>query len=184
MKNLTLSIQREFFDDILAGVKKNEYREVKPTNIKNYLVLDEENNPIFKDETSLDLEVVNYDTLTLYTGQYKGKRPGIIVQCLGAKTFVDKKNTYIHNGEELCRTYIEYQLGEIIEKLNFENLTPSKNIGAFKSIHSPEKHKEIDANLAIKNKIDREKKDERNKRLNSLIKGKVNISPKHSILKK
>ena len=37
MRNLTLSIQREYFEEILNGTKTKEYREIKPTNKSWYL---------------------------------------------------------------------------------------------------------------------------------------------------
>ena len=37
MKTLTLSIKQKYFDEILAGKKTHEYREIRLTNAKKYI---------------------------------------------------------------------------------------------------------------------------------------------------
>lgn len=37
MNVLTLSIKQKYFDEILAGKKTHEYREIRPTNAKKYI---------------------------------------------------------------------------------------------------------------------------------------------------
>ena len=37
MNILTLSIKQKYFDEILAGKKTHEYREIRPTNAKKYI---------------------------------------------------------------------------------------------------------------------------------------------------
>ncbi len=37
MRILNLIVKQVFFDQILAGTKKEEYRDVKPTTMKKYL---------------------------------------------------------------------------------------------------------------------------------------------------
>ena len=182
MKNLTLSIQRGFFEEILDGTKKKEFREVKPTNVKQYLKVDENNEPIFATDKDLTLLPVEYDTLTLYTGQYKGKRPGIVVEVKKAKAEAHPSMVYTYKGEKYVKTFIEYHLGEIIEKLNFENLTPY-NPPKFEEIGKMpiEMQKKL-ANIEISKK---KVIDERSAKLNNLIKGKLNTDErKHPILKK
>jgi len=44
---LYLTIKQKYFDEIAAGTKKQEYREIKPTTYKKYLECDENDNPIF-----------------------------------------------------------------------------------------------------------------------------------------
>ena len=61
-------------------------------------------------------EVVN-----LLTGEYKGKRPYIIVECKGAKVyFLTDENgddiTYEYQGETYIASQIEYSLGKVLEK--------------------------------------------------------------------
>jgi hypothetical protein len=47
---LYLTIKQVYFDQIIAGTKKEEYREIKDTTYKKYLACDEEGNPYFDDE--------------------------------------------------------------------------------------------------------------------------------------
>lgn len=42
---LYLTIKQIYFDEIIAGTKKEEYREIKPTTYKKYLACDEEGIP-------------------------------------------------------------------------------------------------------------------------------------------
>lgn len=37
MNILTLSVKQIYFDEILAGKKTHEYREIRPTNAKKYI---------------------------------------------------------------------------------------------------------------------------------------------------
>lgn len=39
MNILTLSIKQKYFDEILAGKKTHEYREIRPTNAKKYIII-------------------------------------------------------------------------------------------------------------------------------------------------
>ena len=57
----------------------------------------------------------------LLTGEYKGKRPYIIVECKGAKVFFltdenDNDITYEYKGETYIASQIEYSLGKVLEK--------------------------------------------------------------------
>lgn len=47
---LYLTIKQVFFDQIIAGTKKEEYREIKDTTYKKYLLCDEDGFPYFDDE--------------------------------------------------------------------------------------------------------------------------------------
>ena len=42
MKVLNLIIKQKYFDAILAGRKVQEFREVRPTTVKKYIELDED----------------------------------------------------------------------------------------------------------------------------------------------
>lgn len=48
--SVCLTIEQKNFDQIAAGIKNIEFRELKPTTFKNYVVLDKEGHPIEKDE--------------------------------------------------------------------------------------------------------------------------------------
>lgn len=73
--SIYLTIQQKYFDEIVSGKKKVEFREIKPTTFKNYLVCDEI-GPI---PYSQDIEWPEIDGLDLnfYNG---GKFPFYIAQ--------------------------------------------------------------------------------------------------------
>lgn len=136
MKQLTLSIKRQPFDEILAGTKKSEYRNVWPTQekrlLEGYRVGDKIYASIFDieitDEGTYVEEIIprHYDTLKLYTGAYSGKRPYMVVEVkeIYVRDILDENGEPItldiddHDFFALC---IEYVLGNILEV----NLNPT-----------------------------------------------------------
>ncbi len=130
MNILTLSLKRKYFDEILAGKKTHEYREVRPSNTKKYVHLlcegkfYEDNDPAF-DETNPDspVEIVakKYDAIRFYTGAYSGKRPYMLVEVKEAEAFIesdDEGNDLVlkdGNGEEYVAVTVDYTLGQILE---------------------------------------------------------------------
>lgn len=130
MNILTLSLKRKYFDEILAGKKTHEYREVRPSNTKKYVHLlcegkfYEDDDPAF-DETNPDspVEIVakKYDAIRFYTGAYSGKRPYILVEVKEAEAFIesdDDGNDLVlkdGNGEEYIAVTVDYTLGQILE---------------------------------------------------------------------
>ena len=62
---LYLPIKQNYFDEIVAGTKKKEYRDISPTTYKKYLDCDEEGNPYANDEvlSPEDLEYYGADLL-------------------------------------------------------------------------------------------------------------------------
>lgn len=117
-KNLTLSIKQEYFDQILAGTKKDEIREIRPSNQHKYCKVDDEG---FVIENDNGIVPVKYDTLTLLTGQYKGTRPKLVVKVKSAKIellFDENSGEDIvmkdEGGEEYNAAIITFNLGEII----------------------------------------------------------------------
>lgn len=118
MKNLTLSIKQEFFDKILSGEKKSEFRAIRPNNINRYCLLDKDGEVIDIDG---EIQPVKYDTITFYTGSYRGKRRKMVVRVKKAEVYLieDEKGelvTFEFEGEEYVAAEIEYHLGEILEK--------------------------------------------------------------------
>ncbi len=130
MNILTLSLKRKYFDEILAGKKTHEYREVRPSNTKKYVHLlcegkfYEDDDPAF-DETNPDspVEIVakKYDAIRFYTGAYSGKRPYMLVEVKEAEAFIesdDEGNDLVlkdGNGEEYVAVTVDYTLGQILE---------------------------------------------------------------------
>ena len=110
MSELTLSIKQKWFDQIKAGVKKTETREIRPNNTEKYCVLDEEGNFV---------EPRHYDTIKLLTGAYQGTRPSMRVKVEKAEVFIltDENGndiTFEENGETYAAAEIVYSLGGIL----------------------------------------------------------------------
>ena len=129
MNVLTLSIKQKYFDEILSGKKNHEYREIRPKNAKKYITYfcngrkykaDEE----MPEEGEIFIHPIKYDCIKLLTGEYKGKRPYIIIEIKNAEVQIltdDKGNdiVYKENGEEYLAAQIDYTLGRILEKSNY-----------------------------------------------------------------
>lgn len=132
MKVLTLSIKQKWFDEILAGKKTQEFREIRPTNGKKYFryVLNgkeyvEETLPSAEEEPGdVDLVPVKYDAIKFLTGAYTGKRPWALVEVKGAKIelFCDEDGndiTYEYNGKTYVAAQITYDLGKVLDKSDY-----------------------------------------------------------------
>lgn len=137
MKILSLSIRQQPFDDIVRGVKKFEYREIRPSNIARYARIGFESGKYEGKEFDISdvpedanlaedgiLIPVVYDALKLLTGAYANKRPYIIIEVKNALIVraTDANGepvTLIEQGEEYNAFEIEYELGEIIERSEY-----------------------------------------------------------------
>lgn len=94
MKILKLIIKQCFFDEIIKGTKKQEFREVKPTTIKRLVQLDKDGYEV-EDENGNAIPI-QYDALQLYVGYAKNR----------ASALVEVKSTYCEiitdeNGEPI-----------------------------------------------------------------------------------
>ena len=92
LKVLTLNIKKVYFDEIMKGEKKIEYRELKQTTLNKYTYLDESDGKRY---------LRRYDALRLFVG-YNKDRESALVQV--------KDITY-NDG------VVEYHLGMILEKI-------------------------------------------------------------------
>lgn len=92
MKVLTFNIKKIYFDEIMSGVKKIEYRELKQTTLNKYTYLDETDGKRY---------LRRYDALRLFVG-YNKDRESALVQV-----------TDITYNEGI----VEYHLGLILEKI-------------------------------------------------------------------
>lgn len=133
MEILTLSIRQKYFDEILSGKKLQEYREIRPSNSSRYIryVLNgkEYKNPDdmpSEDEEpgEVTLSAVKYDAIKFLTGEYKGKRPYIIVEVLSSeiKILTDKNDQEIEleeKGVKYIAAQMVYGLGKVIEKSDY-----------------------------------------------------------------
>ena len=132
MKILTLSIKQKYFDEILAGKKTHEYREIRPNNGKKYFryenagKLCEDVNDIPDDDSEIRLVPVKYDAIKFLTGAYSGKRPYAIVEVKDADVVIltdDDGNDVEYewtDGKTYLAAEMDYTLGKVIEK----NLNP------------------------------------------------------------
>ena len=92
MKILTLNIKKIYFDEIMSGIKKIEYRELKQTTLNKYTYLDESDGKRY---------LRRYDALRLFVGYHKDRESALV------------QVTDITYNEGI----VEYHLGMILEKL-------------------------------------------------------------------
>ncbi len=125
MKILSLIIKQKFFDDIIAGIKRQEFREIRPTTAKKYINYrcqgKEYNNPDDLPEGSdVDVVPIKFDAIRFFVG-YNKDRDNALVKVNDAivEFFVDENGedvVYEYNGEEYVAAQVVYDLGDIIEK--------------------------------------------------------------------
>lgn len=66
--SLYLTIQQEYFDQIVAGTKVIEYRELKPTTFKKYLVCDELGPVPYREDIKWPKGITNSQALHWFNG--------------------------------------------------------------------------------------------------------------------
>lgn len=91
-KNLNLSIYKQYFDEIKAGTKKIEYREIKDYYTKKFII-----GGVAPGEG--ELKAVHYDTVTFYTKE-------------GDKMVVEWKGVNLYPRKD--PKWYAIQLGEIL----------------------------------------------------------------------
>lgn len=116
---LYLNIKQNFFDEIMAGTKTQEFREVKPTTIKRLLQLDEEGYEI-EDEFG-NSQPIKYDYIHFRVGMNKIADEAIVeVKDAYTEIFVDEKNEPIEwqdeKGDWWTAQQVVFNLGKIIDK--------------------------------------------------------------------
>ncbi|MFA6334798.1 MAG: ASCH domain-containing protein [Bacteroidales bacterium] len=129
MKTLTLSIKQTFFDQILAGTKTIETRDIKSSNASKYVsFIDTATHMEYKNwmdipdgVSDIQIQPVSYDALRLLTGAYKGTRPSCLVEVKDAEVIflVDENEEQIYydeKGLEFPAMCIDYFLGAVLEK--------------------------------------------------------------------
>lgn len=110
MNILTLQLKRIFFDQIVSGVKTEEYREIRPGNSSKYCIFNENEELIGPRE---------YDQIKFITWAYNGERPFIIIDILKSEIVIltdenDKEILYTENGIEYIECEAIYTLGNIV----------------------------------------------------------------------
>lgn len=117
MKVLNLIIKQKFFDEIIAGTKKQEFREIRPNTEKKYCEIDEDG---FVKEIDGVLIPRKYDAIQFYVG-YNKDRDSALVEVKGAniELFVDDNGNFIeyeYQGDICTAAQIVYDLGNVIKK--------------------------------------------------------------------
>lgn len=115
MDILTLIVKQKFFDEIIKGVKKQEFREIRPNSQAKYCELDEEG--YVKDVDGV-LQPRKYDAIRFYVG-YNKDRDSALVKVEGAniELFEDESGNLIEyedKGEKYYAAQVAYDLGNIL----------------------------------------------------------------------
>ena len=117
MKTLQLIIKQNFFDEIIAGTKPKEFREIRPNTMRKYCQVDSDG---FVKEVEGVIQPREYDAIQFYVG-YAPDRNSALVEIKDAEVSLlvdddDNFITYLHDGEEYTAAQIAYSLGRVIEK--------------------------------------------------------------------
>ena len=117
-KIVTLSIKQKWFDAIIAGEKKEEFREVTPVTEKKYIKIDSDGYAV--QDKNGDVVPIKYDLMRLYSGQMKGKRPTALIEITGAKAEImfdedGQPVTYMFDDYEHTVVRMVYSLGRVLE---------------------------------------------------------------------
>lgn len=117
MEILNLIIKQKYFDEIIAGTKKQEFREIRPSTQKKYCEIDEEGYCKVEDGLFVSR---HYDAIRFYVGYNKNRASALVkVKKAEIELFVDENDEYIlltQNGEEYYAAQVVYDLGEILER--------------------------------------------------------------------
>ena len=117
MKVLTLIIKQKYLDAILQGRKVQEFREIRPTNEKKYVLFDEQGYPLL-DENDCCVPV-KYDAIRFFVGYQKDRDTALVeVKSAFTQVLVDGKGqpiSYDYNGEEYWAEQVVYNLGRVLE---------------------------------------------------------------------
>jgi hypothetical protein len=118
MKIINLIIKQKFFDEIMAGTKVFEYREIRPQNVSKYLQLDKDGYEV--EDKDANAVPVKYDAIRFYVG-YNKERDSALVEVKDAhcEIFVDDKKKpimYKFNNQDWVAEQVVYHLGQILEK--------------------------------------------------------------------
>lgn len=117
MNILTLIIKQKFFDEIIKGTKKQEFREIRPNSQVKYCDLDEEG---FCKEVDGVLQPRKYDAIRFYVGYNKDRTTALVKVASANIELLEDENgdliEYEDKGEMYSAAQVVYDLGEIIEK--------------------------------------------------------------------
>lgn len=115
MRTLKLSIKQKYLDAIKDGRKVQEFREIRPNNIKKFLQLDEDGYEI-EDENANAIPIA-YDAI-LFTSKETGDTALVEVQASRCEVMLgenDQPIEYDYGGQIWVVERVVYDLGKIIE---------------------------------------------------------------------
>lgn len=132
MKTLTLNLKRVFFDEIVAGTRTHECRDIFPSNQKRFIryILNGKEYTSLQEMPSeeeepgeVDVIPVQYDCIKFMTGANAGGRPYIVVEVKDAEvvflTDEEGKDLILvdeENDLEYIAAQMDYTLGNILER--------------------------------------------------------------------
>ena len=116
---LYLTIKQVYFDQIVAGTKKEEYREIKDTTYKKYLACDDDGYPYLDDEKISADDPLAGDICAWNNGVYPFFPKDDLKYLILAVGYAKERNTSI----------VE------VEKVTFEPLPNPNNSGKIARIH-------------------------------------------------
>ena len=114
MRTLELSIKQKYLEAIKDGRKVQEFREIRPNNIKKYLQLDADGFEI-EDENANAIPI-EYDAI-LFTSKETSDTALVEVDDARCEIMVDANNQpieYEYKGEVWVVERVVYDLGKII----------------------------------------------------------------------
>jgi len=117
MKVLTLIIKQRYFDAILQGRKVQEFREIRPTNERQYVLIDEKGYAVLDDNGNCI--PIKYDAIRFYVGYQKDRDTALVeVKSAYTEIIVDDKGkpiSYDYEGEDYWAERVVYNLGKVLE---------------------------------------------------------------------
>lgn len=115
MKVIDLIIKGEYFDQIMAGTKTEEFREIRPSNVKKYC----DYNPEIPWEEN-PYTPRHYDAIRFYVGYNKDRKSALIEIVKAEFEYpVDDDDLLIvaeEKGVQYVLCDVVYTLGKVIEK--------------------------------------------------------------------
>lgn len=124
LKVINLIIKQVYFDQILSGKKKQEFREIRPQNERKYVLIDDQGFAI-EDENGNCIPV-EYDAIRFFVGYNKDRDTALVkIESAYTELFVDENDVPIsyeygkdENGNPIqyYAEQIVYNLGEVLNK--------------------------------------------------------------------
>lgn len=115
MRTLKLSIKQKYLDAIKDGRKVQEFREVRPNNIKKFLQLDKDGFEV--EDENANAVPIEYDAI-LFTSKEKGDTALVEVTGTHSEIMLGENKLpieYDYGGQIWVVERVVYDLGKILE---------------------------------------------------------------------